>query len=243
MADKRTPAQDVADSVANAPVRFFVRKGAVESMLMAIAALQERPDTSGKFTRKVGQNRRALSSVMDSIREERRDLVKKHAETYPDGHDKAGEPTPVYLTDQNTREPVFKKDAAGNDTEERIVVPDQYNLGDPMAFQKDLTELGREWCVVECPGFKPSDFEAFKGIAGKITDPLMDLEIGSDSAATFAERAKALRDRVVALSREADLLDAAAPVAASPMKLVKPEEAVVDEEPLASDDGDGRTAP
>jgi hypothetical protein len=200
-----------------APVKFFVRKKTVRPMLHALTGtqpnqfqpggapgLQDRTDLSGKFSRRLGAIRRALSAADASIIEDRKDLTLRHAEKFPaldkDGnaHPKAGQPTPVYALD-GMGNPVFKKDAAGNDTDERIVSPDQYNVADPIAFEREFKAMLEEFIVVECVGFTEDDFNAFKvtpgqnSPIGKIIDPLIDLERGGETEATPEEQADGAR--------------------------------------------------
>jgi hypothetical protein len=174
---------------------FYLKKSAIRPALVAINQLQQRDDLPGKMARKVGRIRRALSAADEEIQAQRQDLVVAHAEKYPEGHELAGKPTPAYMVNEKG-EPVFKKDAQGNDTEERIVVPDQYNILDPMAFNKDWREMLEEVMVVACPCFlAPADskegipeLERFKGIKGAIVDPLLDLEEGADTTIAPEER-------------------------------------------------------
>lgn len=160
--------------------RFYLKKSYVRPIAQAISDLQQRTDLSGKFARKVGRVRRAVTKADEEIQSQRQDLVLAHAEKYPEGHPEAGQPTPVYATDQNGQ-PIFKKDKAGNDLDERVVVPDQYNVADPGEFQRDFKAMLEEIIVVECPCFKEDEFNSFKGISGKIVDPLMYLEEGADT--------------------------------------------------------------
>lgn len=177
--------------VATAPkdtTTFYLKKSAIRPALVAITQLQQRDDIPGKLARKLGRIRRALNVADEEIQAQRQDLVAAHAEKYPEGHELAGKPTPAYMVNEKG-EPVFKKDKEGNDTEERIVVPDQYNILDPMAFNRDWKEMLEEIIVVACPCFlvppDPKDgipeLERFKGIKGSIVDPLMDLEEGAET--------------------------------------------------------------
>lgn len=162
---------------------FYLQKSAIRPALMAIQQLQQRDDIPGKLARKVGRIRRALTSADEEIQAQRQDLVIAHAEK-----DAAGEPTPAYMVDDKGT-PMYKKDKEGNDTEERIVIPDQYNISNPMEFNRDWKEMLKEMIVVVCPCFNvppdPKDgipeLERFKGIKGAIVDPLMDLEEGADT--------------------------------------------------------------
>jgi hypothetical protein len=191
---RKTPAQEAVDAIL-APVKFFLRKKSVRPALHALtgtqpnhlqpqgsAGLQDRTDLSGKFSRRLAGIRRALQRADDDVIEERKDLTKRHGEKFPDfladgvtPHPKAGEYTPVYATD-NFGAPIFKKDAAGNDTEERVVLHDNYNLKDPNAFEKEFKAMLNEFIVVECVGFTEDDFNAFKSSPqqnsplGKIVD-------------------------------------------------------------------------
>lgn len=184
---------------------FYLQKKRVAPTLQAILTLQQRDDTSGKFTRKLGQQRRALTVAAEHISEERFDLVKKFGEKYPQvypatlpgtdtphpqagqPHPNAGEYTPVYATEEGTGKPLFKKDSAGNDTAERVVLPDNYNIGDPVGFDAAVKELFEEFIAVECPAFllEPAgpgstpELDMFKNIKGAVTDPLYDLEQGA----------------------------------------------------------------
>ncbi len=167
---------------------FYLKKSAVTQALVAISQLQQRDDIPGKMARKIGRIRRSLAAVYEEIQAQRQDLVVAHSEKYPEGHELAGSPTPAYMVDEKG-EPKFKKDAQGNDTEERIVIPDQYNILDPMAFNKEWKEMLEEIIIVSCPCFlvppDPKDgipeLERFKGIKGSIVDPLLDLEEGADT--------------------------------------------------------------
>lgn len=210
---KETPAAKVVGAIATGPQKFYIQKKWIQPMLVAMqgspgnppysaatAGLKDRSDVSGKFARKVGQNRRALEKAFEMIGDERQALVKHHAEKFPeleivDGverpHPQAGNTTPVYQTDQQGR-PMFKKDKAGNDTDERVSLPDQYNLADPVAFQRDLKQMMEEWTVIECPGFTSDDFNSFKTIEPRIIDPLMDLEVDAPTTASPAEQIAAL---------------------------------------------------
>lgn len=242
-----------------APVKFFVRKKTVRPMLHALTGtqpnqfqpggapgLQDRTDLSGKFSRRLGAIRRALSAADASIIEDRKDLTLRHAEKFPaldkDGnaHPKAGQPTPVYALD-GMGNPVFKKDAAGNDTDERIVSSDQYNVADPIAFEKEFKAMLEEFIVIECVGFTEDDFNAFKvtpgqnSPIGKIIDPLIDLERGGDTEATPEQQADALDAKAKTLVAEAERIRAQA--TESPLALVPKGE------PEVAVEEDGATAP
>jgi hypothetical protein len=175
--------------------KFYHKKSAITPILTAIGQLKEREDTTGKFARKVGRIRRAHTVAYEEIQHQRQDLVIENAVRYSADHpdeDKRGKPTPVYLTGERG-EPVFKLAEDGSPTEERVIVPDQYNIKDPMAYQKAMKEFMDEIIVVECPAFlMPAsmggslneekavpELERFQKIAGKIIDPLLDLEEGS----------------------------------------------------------------
>lgn len=185
---------------------FYLKKKRVGTALMAIRELQKREDTSGKFARKLGQQRRALAAAAESIEGEREDLVKKHGAKFPavypdklptgEAHPQAGQPhpqagefTPVYATKEDGVSPVYKKDSAGNDTTERIALPDQYNISEPLAFKQDEKDLFEEITVVSCPAFlltpagegSTPELDMFKQIRGAILDPLYDLEEGAET--------------------------------------------------------------
>lgn len=170
---------------------FYLKKGKLPNLLNCVARLQQRDDLSGKFARKVALIRRPLAALVDDLNEERQALVKAHAEKYPAGHDKAGEFKPVYMEEQGTGKPVFKKDENGNDTDERVVIPDQYALKDPELFTKDVRAMLEEYVAFTCPAFKLSELESFKNIRGEVMDALLDIEEGADSTAKpegFSER-------------------------------------------------------
>lgn len=190
-----TPAQTAAANV-TVHQKFSVKKRNVAAMLIAIcgqrpspmnpqglSGLQDRDDCSGKFGRRVGTNRRALERAHEEINEERKALIKEHSEKFPEGHERAGEPTPVYRMIQTAEgeKPIFKKDSAGNDTDEREIIPDEFNLRDREAFNRDLKEMMEECIVIECPGFTVDEFNSFKKIAPRIVDPLLDLEVGGET--------------------------------------------------------------
>lgn len=185
---RNIPSQS-AQPISDPPIKFYVTKRAIRPMLIAIQGappspfqpqgvpgLQDRDDLSGRFARKVGQNRRALAKADEIIVEERKDLVELHAEKYPADHELAGQPTPVYSI-KDDGSPVFKRDAAGNETTERMVRQGEFNVADPDAFRRDFEAMLDEIIVVECPGFTVDDFNKFKSIAPRIVDPLMDLEV------------------------------------------------------------------
>ncbi len=211
-----------------APTKFFVPKRTVRPMLHALTGtqpnpyqpqgapgLQDRTDLSGKFSRRLGAIRRALTAADASVIEDRKELTLRHAEVFPaldkDGqpHPKAGKPTPVYATHPQTGAPIFKKDDAGNDTDERIVNADQYNLADPNAFEKEFKAMLEEFIVIECVGFTENDFNAFTAAPGqnspigKLIDPLMDLERDGPTDATPEQQAAALEAKAKTLVAEA----------------------------------------
>jgi hypothetical protein len=171
----KSPAQKIVDSMTST-TKFYFRKKQIAGLLGNIMALQQRDDLSGKFARKVGRVRRALAAAHESIGLERKDLVQRNAEKFPEGHEKAGEYTPVYATGPDGVTPIFRKDPNGNDTTERIPVPDQFNVADPRKFDDELKELMEEYLVVECPAFPIAETEAFVKIKGSISDALLDLE-------------------------------------------------------------------
>lgn len=226
---KKSLAQETADGITLGPVKFFVRKKSIRPMLHALTGtqpnpyqpqgapgLQDRTDLSGKFSRRLAGIRRALSRADDDVVEERKDMTRRHAEVFPDmmedgttPHPKAGQPTPVYATEPDGVTPLFKRDRAGNPTDERIVNPDQYNLADPKAFEVAFKDLLDEFTVVECVGFTEDDFNAFRSTPGqgsplgKIVDALSDLVRGEPTEATPEEQAKALEDRATSYVAEA----------------------------------------
>ena len=159
---------------------FYLKKAYVRPIAQAINQLQARTDLSGKFARKVGRVRRMIAKADDEIQEQRKDLSIAHAEKYPEGHAEAGQPTPVYQVGPQG-EAIFKKDKAGNDTSERVTLPDQLNIADPVAFQTDYKAMLDELIVVTCPCFTEDEFNFFKGISGHIVDPLMYLEEGCET--------------------------------------------------------------
>jgi hypothetical protein len=165
---------------------FYLKKSYVRPIAQAVSDLQQRTDLSGKFARKVGRVRRAITKADEEIQAQRQDLVLAHAEKHPEGHADAGKPTPVYATGP-AGEPMFKKDKAGNDTDERIIVPEQYNVADPGAFQVDFKAMLDEVMTLECPCFKEDELNSFKGISGKIIDALMYLEEGAETTIAPAD--------------------------------------------------------
>lgn len=216
--------------IALLPVKFFVRKKAVRPMLHALTGtqpnpyqpngapgLQDRTDISGKFARRLGGIRRALAAADTEIIEERKTLTMKHAEMFPDfledgvtPHPKAGQSTPVYATEADGRTPAYKKDAAGNDTEERLTLHDQYNLRDPHLFEREFKAMLEEFIVVECAGFTEDDWNQFSKAPqqnspiGKIIDALIDVTRDSGTDATPEEQAAALDAKAKALTAEAE---------------------------------------
>lgn len=165
---------------------FYLPKDRILALGQAIPALQQRDDLSGKFARKVTYQRRAVLAAVEALNDERQSFVKAHAERFPkfekDGttpHPKAGDFTPVYATKPDGS-PLYKTDANGNDTDERVVIPDQYNIVDVAAFQKEWKEALREVVAITLPPFKIGELEAFKQIRGNVMDSLVDIEEGSD---------------------------------------------------------------
>lgn len=224
---KDTPAGKVVGAIANAPTIFFVPKGNVAPMLTAITGqpahrhlppvkgLLDRDDSTGKFARTVGRNRRAIELAHKAVQAESDDLLEHHAERYPathllDGaavpHPKAGQPTPVYATQENGA-PVFRKDDAGKDTTERVVAAGQFNIADMVAYQKDMREMLSEYIAIECVGFTDEEFDAFRAIAPRLVDPLLDIEIGGPANATIAEQADALRAAARRYMDQADAME------------------------------------
>lgn len=257
-----SPAQDAVDAVTLTPTIFFVRKKAVRPMVHALTGtqpnpyqpngalgLQDRTDLSGKFSRRLGAIRRALAKGDNDVIEDRKELTARHAERFPDfeadgvtPHPRAGEPTPVYATDPQTGAPLFKKDKAGNDTDERIIVPDQYNLADPMAFDREFKAMLEEFIAIECVGFTEDDFNGLRATPnqvvplGKVIDPLSDLLRGEETEATPAEQAAALRAKAESLMAEADRILTEDADVAGP----------IDSDTVAADevdDAEGPTAP
>lgn len=260
---RRSPAQDVVDAMLS-PVKFFVRKKSVRPMLHALTGtqpnpyqphgspgMQDRTDLSGKFASRLAGIRRALTRADEDVIEERRALTLRHAERFPefesDGvtpHPQAGKPTPVYAMAADGVTPLFKKDKAGNDTEERQVMHDQYNLVDPDAFEREFKSLLNEFTVVDCIGFTQDDFNAFKSSPqqnsplGKIIDMLSDLVRDGETEATPEEQAKALEDRAASYIAEAKRIreeDAAAGTA-----VIDPPSSA---EPARDGDAEAPTAP
>lgn len=169
---------------------FYLAKERLAPLNQALARLMQREDLSGKFARKVALQRRGIREASESLDEERLELIKRHAERFPkfleDGvtpHPKAGEFKPVYQMQQNPttgeQTPVYKKDAAGNDTDERVIIPDQYDLVDPVAFTKDWKDALKEIIAVTLPAMKLAELEAFKNIRGDVMDALLDIEEGA----------------------------------------------------------------
>ncbi len=259
MPPTKAPSSQEVQPITLSPVKFFVRKKAVRPMLHALTGtqpnpyqpqgapgLQDRTDISGKFARRLASIRRALSAADTEIIDDRKALTLQHAAKFPDleadgvtPHSQAGQPTPVYAVDQQTGAPIFKKDKAGNDTDERVVMLEQYNLADPAAFERDFKAMLDEFIVVECVGFTEDDFNAFKvapgqnSPIGKIIDPLVDLVRDGETEATPAEQATALGKKAAALLDEAERIMSEA--SATPLALVP-------EKPAEHDD-DGPTAP
>jgi hypothetical protein len=165
---------------------FYLPKERVLALGQAIPALQARDDLSGKFARKVTYQRRRVLAAVEELNEERLEHVKRHAERFPkfekDGvtpHPKAGEFTPVYAQKPDGSA-LFKTDANGNDTDERLVIPEQYNIVDVGAFQREWKEALREVVAIKLPPFKVGELEAFKQIRGNVMDSLVDIEEGSE---------------------------------------------------------------
>jgi hypothetical protein len=158
---------------------FFLEKGRVRPILLAIFALQKRDDLSGKFAKKLGIIRRAIAHADEEVVAQRQDLLEVHAEK-----DDLGKFLPVYAEHPDGR-PIFVKDDKGNDTEERMIVPDQYRLKDRKAYEQAIKDLVKEIIVVECPCFHTKDgvpeLELFKSVKGEVIDLLLDLEEGADT--------------------------------------------------------------
>lgn len=161
-------------------VTFYLPKERILSLGQAIAALQQRDDLSGKFARKTSYQRRHVLAAVEELNEDRLEMVKRHAEKFPVGHAKAGEFTPVYAQ-KNDGSPLFKTDANGNDTDERVVVQDQYNLVDVAAFNAEWKESMKEVVAIALPAMKVGELEAFSKIRGQIMDALVDIEEGAET--------------------------------------------------------------
>lgn len=172
---------------------FYIPKGRLATLMGGVQRMQQREDISGKFARKLGRQRRALLKALEDAQAEQDDLLDRHKERYPAGHALKGEVVPVYLEENG--KPVFKKDDAGNDTEERITVPNSHRLIDPAAYERDMREFLREVTVVECPAFLVADptgrdqnfvpeLDVYKAVHGAAFDACMDLE--EDAPTTVA---------------------------------------------------------
>jgi hypothetical protein len=178
-------------TVANNTIRFYLANKRMPVILMGIQKMQARDDITGKFARKLGQQRRAITAAMEEVQRQQGDLLETHKERYPEGHPQAGQPTPVYAKKPDGSA-LFKQDKEGKDTDEREIDPNQFNLVDPKAYNKDLNDLYDEISVVECPAFlvhDPGDaganwqpeLDRFKTVNGGAFDACMDLEEDADT--------------------------------------------------------------
>lgn len=187
---KNAPAPVHGSTIRPDLTTFYLPKGRIHKLGEAIVRLQQRDDLSGKFARKVAIQRRAVTAALEAIQEERLALVKANAERYPAGHEKAGDFTPVYATGPDGQR-LKKKDDAGNDTDEFIPIPDQFNLKDTGAFNAEVKELMEEVQAITLPHMKIGELEAFKSIRGDIMDALLEIEEGSTNTerpADFVEQ-------------------------------------------------------
>lgn len=168
---------------------FYIKKGRLQVLLGGIQTMQKREDISGKFARKLTQIGRGLRESLEKVLEEEKALQELHKEKFPEGHPLAGQVKPVYAVD-NDGKSVFKKDNAGNDTEEREIVPGQFNFADPVKYQQDRLEMLKEITVVSVPCFRVTDPEGkddkfvpeldrFGKVNGAAWDACADFEEGS----------------------------------------------------------------
>lgn len=153
---------------------FYIPKGRVRVMLLACIAMQKRDDLSGKFAKKLGRIRRALTTADEEVVAQQNDVL----EAFTLKAD--GKPVPVYAETEDGK-PIFGKDDKGNDTDVRVVVPGRFQLTDQKAYGEALKELAKEVVVVRCPAFRSAgdavpELELFKAVRGEIIDALQDLE-------------------------------------------------------------------
>lgn len=209
---------------------FFVPKGRVRVLLLAIIALQKRDDLSGKFAKKLRRMRRAMAAADEEIVEEQNDTLE--AFTVKDAE---GNPVPVYAETEDGK-PVFKKDDKGHDTEERIAVPNRFQLTDAKQYQEVLKAMSKEIVAVECSSFRATgegvpELELFKAVRGEIIDALADLEEGSEVTLTVPEQVEALRAQIVRV--EAQIAKLEAPPVTKPT--------LVQDSPVAEPEGETET--
>ncbi len=169
---------------------FFIKKGRIAILLNGIQSMQKRDDISGKFARKCTQIGRALRIALEALMEEEKDLQELHKKKYPEGHADAGKVMPVFAIDERTGAPVFKKDAGGNDTTEREIVPGGFEYSDVVQYNKDRMDMLKEYVVINAPCFRVTDPEAkddkyvpeldrFGKVSGAAWDACADFEEGS----------------------------------------------------------------
>lgn len=219
-------------SIAPDTKHFFFPKGRVRVILIAIIGLQKRDDLSGKFAKKLGRMRRAFTEVDEALVAEQNETLERFTKKGDDD-----KPLPFYATTEDGN-PIFKKDDKGNDTEERIPIPNRFQLTDAKAYQQELKEMARELVTVECSSFLAlegvPELDLFKAVNGEIIDALQDLEEGSESTLSVEDRVAALRAQMARSERA--IAELGAPLASRPE--------LVTESPVADESSDeGRSAP
>jgi hypothetical protein len=200
MADKPTT-HEARVRIATQPKdvrKFYIKTGRIQVDLAGVQSMQQRDDISGKFARKCSQIARVLRQKLEELMEDEKALQEKHKRKFPEGHPRAGEVEPVYAIDEKTGDPVFKKDSAGNDTQEREIVQGAFSYVDPIKYQQERLEMLKEYVVVEVPCFLVVDpdnkddkfvpeLDRFGKVKGTAWDACADFEDGAPTMTPPAE--------------------------------------------------------
>jgi hypothetical protein len=164
--------------------RFYLSKGRVQPILLALVELQQRTDLSGKFARKLSRIRRVLAPVDEGIVVEVQVIEGRFTR-----RDAEGKALPVFQKNA-AGQVVFEKDGEGRDTDVPVVLANQFHITDLAAYNAEMLELHAERVTVDCESFAESEFDAFKAVRGVVIDALMDL--GEDSEFTKIPAIEAL---------------------------------------------------
>lgn len=164
--------------------RFYLPKGRVQPILLALIELQQRTDLSGKFARKLSRIRRALVPVDEGVVAEIQTVEGRFMRK-----DAAGKIMPVFQLNA-LGQVVFEKDAEGKDTDTPVVLADKFHITDRAAYNAEMLEIHTERVTVDCESFAEAEFDAFKAVRGDVIDALMDL--GEDSEFTKIPAIEAL---------------------------------------------------
>lgn len=141
-------------------MKFKLSNDEIVGARIALMQIGEK-EPPGQLGLKVALISKATLVMAQEIQIQRRRIQDKHAEKFPEGHEKAGQFVPRY-----------QANAQG----EREVVQGERVILDQIAFEDELAEFGRALTEIDCPSLTSAELKSMNPKPNNIVSMLWNLD-------------------------------------------------------------------